>query len=266
MTDISNLISSHTLDGIHPLTFFLFQPSGGVHNGRVLITVHGISRNAREHVELFAPLAEQTGTAIIAPLFPLSDFPRYQRLGTTAHEDRADLAFDQILKSATELLGIDPFPLKFFGFSGGGQFSHRYSLLYPDRVARMVLGAPGWYTFPDTAVRFPYGLRSGPEWPKLRFSPEKFLQIPTMVMVGEEDNIRDEDLNRTRRIDARQGVDRLERGQRWVQVMNAHARAFGFLQNFHFEAIPNASHAFESYTAHPPFCSQVFEFLYDRSS
>ncbi len=129
----------------------------------------------------------------------------------------------------------------------------------------MVLGAPGWYTFPDTNEQFPYGLRSCKEWPKLRFPTEKFLQIPTMVMVGEADNIRDEDLNRSRRIDSRQGADRFERGQRWVQVMNAHARAFGFLPGFHFEAVPNASHAFESYVAQPHFCKRVFEFLFEQA-
>lgn len=263
MSELSTRISCHTLDGIHPLTYFLFQPSGGVRDGRVLVTVHGISRNAREHVELFATLAEQNGSAIIAPLFPLADFPRYQRLGTSAHEDRADLAFDQILKDAAENLGVDPFPLRLFGFSGGGQFSHRYGLLYPDRISRMVLGAPGWYTFPDTDEKFPFGLRSGSDWPKLRFSPQKFLSLPTLVMVGEADNIRDEDLNRTRRIDSRQGADRFERGQRWVQVMNAHARAFGFVPGFRFESVANATHAFDSYVAQPQFCKRVFEFLFE---
>ena len=262
MPDTQPAISCHTLDGIHPLSYFLFKPPGGIQDGRVLVSVHGISRNAREHVELFSPLAEQTGTAIIAPLFPEADFPRYQRLGTNAHEERADLAFDQILKAAVADLGVDPFPLRLFGFSGGGQFSHRYALLYPGRVRSMVLGAPGWYTFPDTAEHFPYGLRNGPDWPKIRLTLEPFLQIPTLVMVGEQDNIRDDDMNCARRIDARQGVNRFERGERWVQVMNSHARAYGFLPGFRFESVPNASHAFESYVAHPHFCRRVFEYLF----
>jgi pimeloyl-ACP methyl ester carboxylesterase len=102
--------------------------------------------------------------------------------------------------------------LRLFGFSGGGQFAHRYALFYPRRVARQVLGAPGWYTFPDPEHRYPLGLRTAPpEWPKLTFNPGRFLRIPTLVLVGEHDNRRDRELNRTRQVDVHQGLDRMER-------------------------------------------------------
>lgn len=245
-----------------PLDYFLYLPESGVRDQRVFVTVHGISRNAREHAEGFAAQAERYHAAIVAPLFPVSDFPRYQRLGSSVHEGRADSAFDRILQDAAELIGGDPFPLHGFGFSGGGQFLHRYALFYPRRVKRMVVGAPGWYTFPDPNQRYPFGLRSSKEWPRLRFNPARFLRIPTLVLVGEEDNIRDEDLNKSRAIDAVQGLNRLERGGRWVQAMNALARAYQVPARFHCEVIPNASHAYESYHAHPTFAEQVFAHLF----
>jgi hypothetical protein len=81
-------------------------------------------------------------------------------------------------------------------------------------------------------------------------------------MVGENDDIRDADLNKTRRIDARQGFDRHERGGRWVEAMRALARAFRVSGDFQFETIPNANHAVESYMAYPAFSERIFEFLF----
>jgi len=251
-----------TVDGMTPVDYFLYLPEGGVRDDRVLVTVHGISRNAEEHVKGFMPQAELYGAAIVAPLFPQADFERYQRLGTSANEGRADLAFDHVIQEVSELLGLNPLPLAMFGFSGGGQFSHRYAMFYPRRVRRMVLGAPGWYTFPDPDRRYPLGFRSSDEWPRLKFNPARFLKIPTLVLVGDEDDLRDDDLNKSRQIDAFQGLDRVERGERWVAAMRAMSRAFNVKADFRFESVPHATHAFESYMAHPAFGERIFTFLF----
>jgi len=256
------IIHRRSLDSTLQTDYFIYLPKSGMRENRVFVTIHGISRNAEEHVKGFAAQAEQFGSAIIAPLFPKEEFPRYQRLGATVHEGRSDLAFDRILQEALPLIGADPVPLRMFGFSGGGQFTHRYALFYPKRVAAMVLGAPGWYTFPDPDRPYPYGLRTSSEWPRLRFTPRRFLAIPTLVLVGENDDIRDEDLNTMRRIDAVQGLNRIERAERWVQAMNALARSFQVPTGFRFESVPNATHAYESYLSHPPFAESIFSFLF----
>ncbi len=254
-------IIHRTLPGMQPLEYFAYIPQQPQHN-RVLITIHGISRNAKEHVQGFIPQAEHFGVIIIAPFFPKASFPRYQQLGNNVQEGRADLAFDHMLQDAGNWLQTSCFPLNIFGFSGGGQFSHRYAMFYPHKLSRMVFAAPGWYTFPDPDQHYPYGLRSSKDWPKLRFEPDPFLQIPTLVLVGEEDNLRDVELNKERRIDALQGFDRIERGERWINAMRAMGRAFAVPTDFRFERVPNANHAFESYLGHPPFNEQVFNFLF----
>lgn len=253
-----------TLDGT-PLQYFAYVPTGGQKDGRVFVSIHGISRNAEEHLQGFKAEAERFGAVMIAPLFPLADFPRYQRLGYSSDNTRADFAFDRILQDANDRLGISTSPLHMFGFSGGGQFAHRYAMFYPRRVANMVLGAPGWYTFPTPEEYYPFGLRSSTEWPRLKFSPAKFLKIPTMVLVGEDDDVRDADLNKTRRVDALQGLDRVERGERWTNAMRALARGYNISGDFRFETVANANHAFESYMGHLPFAGRVFSFLFGPS-
>ncbi len=258
-------ITQRTLDGMQQIDYFVYVPASGQRSNRVFVSVHGISRNATQHLEGFAAQAEIYGAVMLAPLFPLANFPSYQRLGTTANQERADLAFEQMLQDAAGWLDITPTPLCIFGFSGGGQFSHRYAMFNPKKVARMVIGAPGWYTFPDPDRQYPLGLRSAAAWPHLKFSPEKFLKIPSLVLVGEEDDIRDDDLNTSRRIDAFQGFNRIERGERWVNAMRSLARAYHIPCDFRIETVPNASHAYESYLAHPPFCEQVFSFLFGQA-
>ena len=148
-TIATGTILRRALDGMQPLDYFAYVPTQGQRDDRVFVTVHGISRNAEQHLEGFAAQAELYGAVMLAPLFPKESFPSYQRLGTSVHQERADLAFDQMLQDAAHWLGTGTMPLRIFGFSGGGQFTHRYAMFYPKRVARMVLGAPGWYTFPD---------------------------------------------------------------------------------------------------------------------
>jgi pimeloyl-ACP methyl ester carboxylesterase len=264
-TIITGSVVKRTLQGDPPLDYFAYIPLQGQRHGRVFVSVHGISRNAEQHLIGFSPQAERHGTVMLAPFFPEKDFPYYQRLGTSALEARADLAFDRVLADASVWLDIVPLPLRIFGFSGGGQFLHRYALFHPRRIAGMVLAAPGWYTFPDPEQRYPLGLRSSSAWPKLRFSLARYLRINTLVMVGEEDDIRQDDLNKSRRIDSAQGLTRIERAERWVSAMRAMARAFHVPPGIRFELVPNANHAFESYLSHPPFAEDVFEFLFGDS-
>ena len=41
------------------------------------------------------------------------------------------------------------------GFSGGAQFAHRFAMLYPGCVRRVVVAAAGWYTYIDPSRPFP---------------------------------------------------------------------------------------------------------------
>ncbi len=260
---IPGKIYHRTIDGMSQMNYFVYIPMKSRDETRIMYTIHGISRNAEEHIRGFIPQAERYGAAIIAPLFTRADFPRYQQLGTSVNQERADMAFDHVLQDAHEYLGIPPAPMRMFGFSGGGQFVHRYAMFYPKRVTRMVLAAPGWYTFPDPERKYPYGIKSSLDWPNLRFAMEKFLQIPTRVLIGEEDDLRDKDLNKTREIDSFQGLNRVERAERWTTAVRALGRSYDISTDFHLEKVPNASHAYESYLAHPPFIEQIFDFLFD---
>ena len=243
------------LDSVQVLTsvrepqcpYLLYVPESIDRNLPVLVTVHGISCNAEEHIDAFSAYAENFGFIVVAPVFSAGDFRGYQRLGYSKRNpgQRSDLALHAIMDDVAVNTGCDTRRFLLFGYSGGGQFAHRFAMAYPDRVIAAALGAPGWFTFPRKRTLFPRGLASEKTGLDLGFQPAQFLRVPMSVCVGEYDNQRDPALNTSSRIDAQQGKTRFERGQRWVEIMRKSARNSGFDTRYEFRSLPQSGHAFE---------------------
>jgi pimeloyl-ACP methyl ester carboxylesterase len=228
--------------------------------GRTLVSVHGISRSARDHARLLAPLADLYGATVIAPLFDAAFFSDYQRLGRPGRGERADLALNDILIDAHD--AAVPPKIALFGYSGGGQFAHRYALAHPERVAALALAAPGWFTFPDHQHRYPYGLVLGDRLPGVHFDPDQFLRIPTLVLVGAHDTTRNSSLRRSERLDRVQGRNRVVRGKRWIRAMKSAAHERGFTTRYVFRCLPNTDHDFVASMTRDAMGVAVFRFLF----
>jgi len=239
-------IRYRTTRGSTKISYYLSTPKSWSEGLRVLVSVHGISFNAAEHAMHFSRLCQQLGLVLVAPVFAAADFPRYQRLGLSTHQPgpRADLALDAVLEDVTRLTGADTTRFHLFGYSGGGQFAHRYAMLHPRRVIRAVLGAPGWYTFPDRTTAYPRGLRWTRQPPVTGLDAQHYLRVPMAVFVGEHDCYRDPALNRSARIDRQQGYTRVDRGQRWISAMRRAARASGLDTEYRFGLLQHCGHSF----------------------
>jgi dienelactone hydrolase len=242
--------------------YFLYLPESAPPGARLLVSVHGVSRNAREHVERFARLAERYGVIVVAPLFPQDRFPDYQRLGREGRGHRADLALDRVVAEVESLTGASTRRLYLFGYSGGGQFVHRYAMAYPERVAAMVIGAAGWYTFPDAKRAYPRGIRRAHGLGDLHFDPDAFLRVPALVMVGERDEERDPELRQSRDIDRQQGRTRLERGRRWIEEMKRAARERGLGTRYRFKVLGRADHSFDRSARRGRMDKRAFRWLF----
>jgi pimeloyl-ACP methyl ester carboxylesterase len=207
----------------------------------VFTAIHGISRNPQEWMALFKPDADTHKVALLTPLFDENRYSDFQRLGRHRRGQRADHAIIKTLDTLAAEFGIMP-RMSLFGFSGGAQFAHRFALAHPSRVAAMVLGAAGWYTWPDSRAPFPYGARSISSLPGVNFDLEGLLGIPTRVLVGSADTDRDASLNRSRRVDGVQGANRLERARNWVDAMRKLAASHQLAEKLDLQLLPNANH------------------------
>lgn len=220
---------------------------------RVLVAVHGISRNAGMIVRGLADEAERAGYAILAPCFSPRHFDDYQRLGRRGRGARADQALLAMLEDA----GVKAGRFDLFGFSGGAQFAHRFVAAHPGVAASMALAAAGWYTDPGSQRRFPRGLGATDRLEGLRFSARALVDTPSLVMAGTADTERDPALRCTPALDARQGRHRLARA-RWF---HARLRTLASQQRHHFVALPETGHDFTQAVVRGGLAKHLFDFL-----
>ncbi len=240
--------------------FLLYLPRENPDGAPVFVTMHGISRNAEEHARLFAPFAEQYGVVLIAPLFPAERFPDYQSLGRKG--EHSDAMLLKIIAEVNRLTRAQTDRLYLFGYSGGGQFVHRFAMAHPERVARYAVAAAGWYTFPDPLLEYPRGIKQAPLFPDISFDPARFLSIPACVLVGEKDIHRDPHLNKSRSTDRQQGSTRLERGIRWIQAMIDAATANQLKTPYRFLLLPRSNHSFAECMQKGRMGKLVFRYLF----
>jgi pimeloyl-ACP methyl ester carboxylesterase len=244
------------------VSYYLYAPKKVNTGIPIFITVHGWSRNVLEHAKGFLPFAEEYGVVLVAPLFDPENFPQYQRLGHSSKKGRADHALDAVISEVVSKTGAEAQPLYMFGFSGGGQFVQRYAMVYPEKVKRVALGAPGWFTFPDPDQPFPRGLGTNKRLPNIHPKPHDFLKVPAHVMVGDLDVRRDHHLNTSRVIDRAQGTNRMERATHWIQAMNAAARACNYRTKYTLEILHNSEHSFTMCMEKGKMGKKVFGFLF----
>ena len=130
----------------------------------LIVTVHGSGRRAERARDSLIGLADRTGAAVLAPLFPTgvggdpNDTHNYKFVAYRGI--RYDLILLAMLEEvAARWPGIATDKVFLVGFSGGGQFALRFFYLHPERVRAVSVGAPGVVTRLDAAVEWPRGIQ-----------------------------------------------------------------------------------------------------------
>ena len=163
----------------------------------------------------------------------------YQHLAGAEGPLAAMSALDTTLDDARKSLGVATDFVDFVGFAGGAQFIHRYAMLAPARVLRLVVVSAGWYTYLDRNCRFPHGSGPSAESGGLPIHGDTFLRLPIRVIVGERDIERDDSLRTSKRLDRWQGPHRLERARRWVADLEKEAHTRGITPRVTLEVLPD---------------------------
>ncbi|MCB1915887.1 MAG: hypothetical protein KDG52_09245 [Rhodocyclaceae bacterium] len=224
--------------------YLAYVPNSIARGAPMLVSVHGISRNAREHLRLLAPLAERYGVVLLAPRYGRDRFPSYQRLLPDDRGVRPDALLRAAARELAARSGASDRRLYLFGYSGGAQFVHRFAMHWPEQVARYALGAAGWYTFPDSGQRYPYGLQPSRRHDLGGIDLDAFLGLPGLVLVGERDVHKDDALRASRRLERQQGSSRMERAGNWVAAVNSAASHRALPAPVRFDTLPRSPHSF----------------------
>jgi pimeloyl-ACP methyl ester carboxylesterase len=208
-------------------------------------------------------MAESNGWVVLAPHFDEKRFRNdYQRLNLSGL--RADIRLNDLIEETGRLLpGIPTQRFLLFGFSGGGQFVHRYVAFNPERIERAVCGAPGWYMWPDPALPYPLGVSPnglpGVIIPRLR----ALCGANFLLLVGERDFTQGTFRRRHNQYDLTrlQGEGRKQRAQRWVAAMRQFAETGHCNFRMAFKVVPGTAHR-----VNPRFLEHAGRFLSGESN
>ena len=238
-------------------------PPPGPQRARVVVCVHGYTRQPMDQLQAFAPLAARRGLALVLPLFDERRHRRYQQLLHPRRGTRSDLGLLRALSRLAAASALDDRRLFLFGYSGGAQFVHRFALCHPERTAALAIGAAGWYTWPDAQAPWPSGLADCADPLGQPVDLDAFLRLPMALWVGEHDTVADRLLRNEPGLVERQGAHRLERARRWAGAVRAAAQARGLQQPAPLHLLPGAGHDFTSCHRRCDLAGQVMDF-FDR--
>jgi dienelactone hydrolase len=172
------------------LSYCLHVPSGHAGSDRPLplvVLVHGTARSGPQYRDGFSDWAEEHNAVVLAPLFP-GGIAAPGELHSFKFLMADDLRYDRILLDMVEEVGesfnVDTERFLLHGFSGGGQFSHRFFYLHPDRLRAVSIGAPGRVTLLDDTKDWWLGTRDLEERSGIRVDAERLRGVPVHMVVG----------------------------------------------------------------------------------
>ena len=156
----------------------------------LVVVMHGTQRSAERYRTMFAEFAEEHECVVVAPLFPAGiaeegDLHGFKRI--LRHGIRYDTVLLDIVDQVQARWRVDGSRFLLHGFSGGGQFAHRFAYLHPDRLSALSIGAPGRITRIDPATPWWLGTADVPELFGVELDLPALRQVPVQMIVGAED-------------------------------------------------------------------------------
>lgn len=191
----------------------------GTRKSPLVVIVHGSRRMAQQERDAYKDFAERHGATVLAPLFPIGvgspdNTEGYKLLRYDGIEyDRILLA---MIDEAAKVYPIDASRFFIHGFSGGGQFAHRFFYLHPRRCRAVSVGAPGNVTLIDDRRSWWVGTSDIDKLTGSALDLTALRTVPVHLVIGALDSDPDDVLTRRDSRHYREGINesggnRLER-------------------------------------------------------
>lgn len=229
-----------------PQQVYYHRPAGWKADGRIVMVLHGLDRNAAGYRNGWIASAERYGFLLICPEFARSKFPGsawYNQGGLERTSDPAMRSFavpDRVFTDACARFGASAPRFSLYGHSAGSQFLHRMQLLAPSaRVDATIAANAAYYTLPVFDSAYPYGLAgTGATEDQIA----RFLSWPLVLLLGEADTD-PEHRTLVRNAEAdKQGMHRFARGMNYLEVGKQEATRRGLTLAWRVATVPGAGH------------------------
>ena len=233
--------------------------------GPLLLSFHGLGRNANGYRDYAVPLADRLGMLVVAPLFDRARFPtwRYQAGGLVRpqHQGASHMTvepaegwtgqlFLKIVNAIRAAEGRADLPYYLIGHSAGGQALSRFAAFTPNSARRIVIANPSTHVWPTRDEPFPYGFGGLPGALSDDAAIRRYLAQPVTLLLGTADVKQDPDLN-VKDGAMRQGPNRHERGLNAFRAAQAAAQANGWPFNWRLVEVPGVAHSARRMFASP---------------
>ncbi len=196
-----------------------YLPRGDVSKMGFQVIMHDENRNGKQALLPWIDKAEEYRLVLVAPEFRSDYFDnrRYDEgniiagFGTLNPPEKTTFwLVDKIFEFVQEELDLSSSNYNIYGHSAGAEFIYRSLMFYNSPyVYKSIAANPGWYTYPDVTIDFPYGINNycGDV---INFRKRYHAKDMT-ILLGTADTLRNGTLRITPQSDA-QGLNRLERG------------------------------------------------------
>lgn len=242
------------IDGI-TIEIHVYKPAAYA-GGPLLISLHGLGRNASGYRDYVVPLADRHGLLVVAPRFDRERFPawRYQGGGLVRDQKVAgELRVEPEAKWTGRLLldivdavrtaeGRPDLPYYLMGHSAGAQALSRIAAFVPGAPRRIIIANPSAYLWPARSERFPFGFGGLPEALANDEVIRRYLAQPITIVLGTADINRDANLNLQAGAE-RQGPNRYQRGLNTFRKAQQVARDRGWEFNWRLVEVPGVAHS-----------------------
>lgn len=156
----------------------------------LFVVVHGSLRNAEGYRDRLDTFAEEHGCIVLAPLFPNGiiepgEANNYKEIGY--HDIRYDLVLLAMIDEVAETYRIESERFLLYGYSGGGQFAHRFFYLHPQRLRAVSIGAPGAVTLLDDTRPWWLGVSDVEEQFGITLDIDAMRAVTVQMVVGGND-------------------------------------------------------------------------------
>lgn len=213
---------------------YYYIPKGDIENMPVQFVIPGVARNGSAYRNAWVSKADQYGVVILTIDLDNPPFTEaiYQRGNIVTSSGKFNKPEDMIFPMIDDMFDFflqssnsKATKYNIWGHSAGAQFTHRYMEFgISSRVNHYIAANPGWYTFIDSKIDFPYGIGSAETI--IGFSRATAYGRPFTLMLGTADTVRDSDLRVTAEADA-QGKNRYERGNNFFNASKKDAESRG---------------------------------------
>ena len=232
----------------HPVTVFYEAPADPA-TAQILIVMHGVGRNADDYRADWHEYVQSRNVLVLAPEFSEKEYPGTSyalgnMLGDDGHvrppEQWSFHVVEALFDFVVHDVGSSARDYALFGHSAGAQFVHRFVEFMPGQRARVAAAAnAGWYTMPDEAAAFPYGLGGAPVTVQ-GLAP--VFAANFVVLLGSNDvDPENESLRRDPGSDA-QGQNRFDRGTKFYATARDVAAADAAPFRWRMTVAPGIAH------------------------